>query len=149
MCERCRTVLAGRVAYLVLADSFWMLDGSRRVHSLTPVTAGGIPLGVTPDTAECPRTLDEPLPPEELRRVIAEIRDQMNREIVGQADAVASLALLGGLHVGAALPRGGRALIVGPSGVGKSALAHALRRSLEPWKLPWVATDCMDLSSPG
>jgi hypothetical protein len=28
-------------------------------------------------------------------------------------------------------------------------LAQALRRSLDPWELPWVATDCIDLTSPG
>jgi hypothetical protein len=86
---------------------------------------------------------------EELRQTVTEIRRSLAREIVGQDEAVSRLALLGGLHVGAALPRGARALIMGPSGVGKSALAATLRHALEPWHLPWVATDALDLTSPG
>lgn len=148
VCARCRTVLAGGTPYLVLADAYWMLDGSRRVRPL-PIVAAGSRSGGNSTAPESPRTLDEPLPPDELRRVITDIRDQMSREIVGQADAVAALALLGGLHVGAALPRGGRALIVGPSGVGKSSLAYALRRALEPWAPVWCMVDALNLTSPG
>lgn len=79
------------------------------------------------------------------------MRDVMAQELVGQDDVVARLALLAGLHVGAGLPRGACALIVGPSGVGKSTAIHALRRALDEggWDVPVVVTDAIDLTSPG
>jgi hypothetical protein len=150
VCAACRARLSAGEHPLEIADEYFHFDGTARElprsrGQLRPVNTGaGQAAEASPG-----RSLNEPMSAEELRHTIADIRRSMAREIVGQDEAVSQLALLGGLHVGAALPRGARALIMGPSGVVKTALAAALRRALEPWQLPWVASDCIDLTSPG
>jgi hypothetical protein len=149
-CQGCRARLRAGENLLQIADDYFHFDGTPRRLPLSGSPLRSASAGAahaTPSSTE--RSLDEPMSAEDLRHTITEIRRSLAREIVGQDEAVSRLALLGGLHVGAALPRGARALIMGPSGVGKSALAAALRHALEPWHLPWVATDALDLTSPG
>ncbi len=89
------------------------------------------------------------LSPDDLRLVIREIHDRLAAEMVGHAEVLGRLALLGGLHVGAGLPRGARALIIGPSGAGKTSLLDAFRRAMSPWGLPTVTVAAGDITSPG
>lgn len=86
---------------------------------------------------------------EELRRVIKEIRARMASQICGLREPSARLSVIGALHVSGGVTRGARALVVGPSGAGKTAIIAALRYALEPWQLPWVMTDALDLNSAG
>jgi hypothetical protein len=146
VCPECQARLRAGEAYLRIADDHWHLDGSRRMPSLAVVGRRALQGGAASPAV---RRSDVALPPDELRRVIAEIRASMQAEIVGQQEAVARLALLGGLHVGGGLTRGARALVVGASGVGKTSLTSALKRALAPWALPWVETDALDLTAPG
>ena len=145
VCASCEARLRNGESYLAIADDFWRLDGSRRTfavqaRSRTPM----------PDTVD-----DEParpiavLSPDDLRLVIREIHNRLAQEIVGHAEVVGRLALLGGLHVGAGLPRGARALIIGPSGAGKTSLLDAFRRAMSPWGLPTVTVAAGDITSPG
>ncbi|AHG89841.1 ATPase AAA-2 domain protein [Gemmatirosa kalamazoonensis] len=153
-CGPCRERLGAGEAYLVIADEYWRLDGSRRVPPLVSAAATGrshnAPLPPAP-LASSPLRPCTTLPPEALRATIAEIRAAMLAEIVGQDKAVARLALLAGLHVGGGLSSGGRALVLGPSGVGKTATIDALRHALEVggWDVPVVVVDALELTSPG
>ncbi|HVX39516.1 MAG TPA: ATP-binding protein [Gemmatimonadaceae bacterium] len=147
VCHACEGRLRAGEAYLSIADEFWRLDGSPRYQSvataLPPVRAARVAPAPTQS-----RAVGE-LPPAELRAVAREIRRQIASEVVGHCDAVARLSLLGALHVGGGLRRGGRGLLIGPSGAGKTALLSALRRALAPWGLPWVEFDAISITSPG
>lgn len=146
VCPRCRTRLDLGDPYLDIADEFWRLDGTRREARVLDSESGSAGRsGVVPRNLR-PCTI---LPPDELRRLIGDIRSSMMQRIVGEAEAVASLAVLCGLHVGAGMPLGARALIIGPSGSGKSASIAAMREALAEWDLAWVTTDAIDLTSPG
>lgn len=146
VCDACRTRLQAGEDYLTIADHYFHLDGSRRPGPRAQgigmrsarLTDGGLSL----------RPCTE-LPPAELRRLVADIRSLMSAEIVGQYEAVSRLALLAALHVGGGLPRGGRALLVGSTGVGKSSLIRAMALALEPWDVPVIRADAIDLTSPG
>lgn len=148
VCSTCRQRLKAGEEYIAIADDFWRFDGAPRARStLVNASAGRIVrVASASDKRQCTA-----LPADELRSVIAEFRTAMSTEIIGQEDAVARLALLAGLHVGGGLPRGGRALVLGPSGVGKSGSMAAMRRAVEDggWDVAWLATDCLDLTSPG
>jgi hypothetical protein len=146
VCDACRRRLDHGEDYLDLAVSYWRMDGSPRPQ---PSAAGAAFTTRAPGTASPEKRTCTALPPDELRRVVNEIRSALQAEIVGQDSAVSRLALLAGLHIGGGLPRGGRALILGPSGVGKTSLLQALRRALEPWDVAWVVTDALDLTSAG
>lgn len=145
VCWSCAERLRAGEEYLAIADRFWTLRESRRASLTVPVP----PSGIGPGAQSSRIRLGEALPPEELRGLVADIRRCMRAEVVGQDDAVGRLALLAALHVGGGLSRGGRALLLGPSGVGKTSLVGALRRALEPFAVPFAAVDCIDLTSPG
>lgn len=146
VCNLCRRRLEAGEAYLAVADDHWRFDGTRRRRTVPRdgATESGEP--VAPTKRQCTT-----LPPDELRATIAEIRSVMASRIVGQQEAVDRVALLAGLHVGGGLARGGRALVLGPSGVGKSSLIEALRDALDAgrWDVPVVFADAQNLSSPG
>lgn len=146
VCPGCRNRLELGDSYLDIADDYWRLDGSRREDQ----TLGSEP-ALASRSAVAPRDLRPCtiLPPDELRRLIVDIRSAMMQRIVGQDEAVAHLAMLAGLHVGAGMPLGARALIVGPSGSGKSASIAAMQEALAEWDVAWVVTDALDLTSPG
>lgn len=144
-CERCRERLRAGERALDIADDYWRLDGTWRLTRVTPRASHKTP-GVRSHTPRHPCTT---MQPDELRQTIADFRRDISADIVGQDEAVGRLALLGALHVGGGLSLGGRALIMGSSGVGKTALTQALRRSLEPYDVPWIAVDALDLTSPG
>jgi energy-coupling factor transporter ATP-binding protein EcfA2 len=145
VCDACRTRLQAGEDYLTIADDHFHLGGSRRPRprSASPLmpaarlTGGAV---LRSSTA---------LPPTELRSLVAHIRSLMSAEIVGQHEAVSRLALLAALHVGGGLPQGSRALLVGSTGVGKSSLIRAMALALEPWDVPVIRTDAIDLTSPG
>ena len=146
VCPSCRTRLDLGDPYLDIADQFWRLDGTRReARVLDSEHAAAAGSGVVPRNLR-PCTI---LQPDELRRLVGDIRSSMMQRIVGQDEAVAHLALLCGLHVGAGMPLGARALIIGPSGSGKSASIAAMREALAEWDVAWVTTDAIDLTSPG
>lgn len=148
VCTQCRDRLRDGESYLVIADDYWQLDGSRRAQ---PHSHVGRQVGAT-SGVRVPKRPCSALPADELRRVIAEIRAAMTADCVGQDVALARLALLGGIHVGGGVDlRGARALILGPSGVGKSLAVESLRRSLESmsFDLPWISVDALDLTSAG
>lgn len=148
VCSTCRQRLTSGEEYVAIADDFWRFDGEPRAGSPMGNASAGRIVRVATASAKRQCTV---LPADELRSVIAAFRTAMSAEIIGQEDAVARLALLAGLHVGGGLPRGGRALVLGPSGVGKSGSMAALRRAVEDggWDIAWLATDCLDLTSPG
>lgn len=145
LCDSCRRRVRGGETILGVADEYWRLDGSRRLESLK---RGGISNAARLSTNSSHGRECAALPPEELRALIAELRRRLSDEIVGQE--VARLALLSGLHVGGGLPRGSRALLIGPSGVGKSTSIEVLRRVLGDlgWTLPMVVTDAVELTAP-
>ena len=146
VCAACRERLRNGEAYLTIADDYWALDGSRRD------TPRGRRVGVRPATTR-PTTgatlPTEPMSAPELRRLVSEIRASMSSEIVGNEAGVRRLALMAGLHVGGGLARGGRALVLGPTGAGKSALVAAMLRALAAFNLPVITIDCTDLNPPG
>ena len=145
VCPRCRERLRNGESYLVIADDYWALDGSRRVP---PRGRGAEARGTASESSSTPLPT-APLPAPELRRLIRDIRETMRTEIAGNDENVSRLALLAGLHVGGGLSRGGRALILGPSGAGKSALVAAMLRGIAAFDLPVVAINCTDLNPPG
>ena len=146
VCPRCRTRLDLGDPYLEIADECWRLDGTRREARVldsdhwNAARSGVVPRNLRSCTI---------LPPDELRRLIGDIRSSMMQRIIGADQAVRELALLCALHVGAGMPLGARALIIGPSGSGKSASIAAMREALAEWDLAWVTTDAIDLTSPG
>jgi hypothetical protein len=149
VCDACRDRLKNGESYARIADETWRYDGSRRAHGEW-ATLGQAPraegrVGHGEGAASEPTF--EALPPDELRRVIAEIRQRMH-PVAGLEDEVALLSVIAGCHVGGgpAYP-GARALLVGPSGAGKTFLMSTLKDALSPFRLPWIATDCLDLSS--
>ena len=146
VCSACRERLRNGEAYLAIADDYWALDGSRR----DPFGGrkGGARRMSAQSSAEA-GVPTEPLPAPELRRLVADIRATMRSEIVGNESGVSRLALLAGLHVGGGLARGGRALILGPTGAGKSALVAAMLRGIAAFNLPVITIDCTDLNPPG
>lgn len=141
VCAQCRERLRAGESYLAVADDFYCLDGTARFTSHHPRP----PIVVRPQK-KAPSF--EPLPADELRRVIREMHEIMSSTVVGQHEACARLSLIAGCHVGGGLSHGARALLMGPSGVGKSTLVNGLRAVLDPYKLPVIAVDCIDLSSP-
>lgn len=148
VCAGCRERLRNGEAYLAIADDYWCLDGSRR--NAPRERSGGTRTkqsGVGAGTA----LPIEPLAAPELRRLVTDIRAAMRTEIVGQTiDAgVSRLALLAACHVGGGLARGGRALILGPTGAGKSALVAAMVHALAAYDLPVVHIMCTDLNPAG
>ena len=145
VCASCEARLRNGESYLAIADDFWRLDGSRRTLTVQPQSPAPVPESVVDELARPIGVLS----PDDLRLVIREIHDRLAQEIVGHAEVLARLALLGGLHVGAGLPRGARALIVGPSGAGKTSLLDAFRRAMSPWGLPTVTVAAGDITSPG
>jgi hypothetical protein len=146
LCASCGQRVRGGETVLGVADEYWCLDGSRRVapRVRNSVSRAGQASTDAPRGRECTA-----LPPAELRTLIVELRRRLTEEIVGQ-EAVARLALLAGMHVGGGLPRGSRALLIGPSGVGKSTSIEVLRRILGDlgWSLPLVVTDAVELTAP-
>lgn len=147
-CERCWPLLQGRQSVLAVADQFFHLDGSRRMISRA----------IQPDA---PRRPEVPVPsnglrecgtmaPAELRAVAAEFRRTMAARVVAQEEAVARLATLAALHVGGGTP-GSRALVVGPSGVGKTSLLSSLEAAFREGRfdVAVVRIDCIELQSPG
>ena len=145
VCASCEARLRSGESFLAIADDFWRLDGSRRTPTVR--LQSGVP--VPENESDDPALPIEVLAPDDLRLVIREIRDRLAAEMVGHAEVLGRLALLGGLHVGAGLPRGARALIIGPSGAGKTSLLDAFRRAMRPWGLPMVTVAAGDLTSPG
>lgn len=145
VCAACEGRLRQGEEYLAIADEFWRLDGTRRGGPLQ-VTMREVPGAVPFEEAARPLVV---LAPGDLRTAIREIRDRLAEEVVGHREIIDRLALLGGLHVGAGLPRGGRALLIGPSGAGKTSLMSAFRRALAPWGLPWTTIAATDLNSVG
>lgn len=145
VCETCRARLVAGESFVDIADQHWRFDGRRR-QSAKSISRVHATTGLRSERRECAR-----LPADELRRVIADIRSAMCARVVGHGGAVAHLALIAGLHVGGDLERGARALLVGPTGVGKTLLVTAMRDALEQggWDLPFVMTDALDLTSPG
>lgn len=145
VCNSCRDRLRQGEGYLVIADEFWRLDGSRRPRQPRSKT---IAISETTNSLvrEC-ASLDAP----GLRATIAEIEARMRETVVGQDNAGSRLALIAGRHVGGGLASGARILIIGPSGVGKTSLMQALRRAFEigNWRLPFTTADAPTLSSPG
>jgi hypothetical protein len=146
VCAVCRLRLKNGEEYLTIADKYWCLDGSRRPVSIRRVGRnfeGGT--GRKSGGRVC-----EPLPADELRALITDIRTSMLKRIHGQDLVVRELALLAAMHAGGGLARGARALLVGPSGVGKSSTCEAMRAALEEagFELPYVATDATDLTAP-
>ena len=146
VCDACRTRLQAGDDYLTIADDHFHLDGSRRPRPRSQGT--GLTTARFPGGGTSLRPCTE-LPPAELRSLFAEIRSLMSEKIVGQHEAVSRVALLAALHVGGGLPRGGRALLAGVTGVGKSSVISAMALALEPWDVPIVRTDAIDLTSPG
>lgn len=151
VCTRCRDRLCAGEEFLKVAGDFFHLDGSRRLKPLVSPNGG---LSKTPaGVPEPPPTGLRPcvaLPPEELRQLVAEIRAGISRDIVAQEEAVADIALLAACHVGAGLSHGARALLIGPSGSGKSQLVRAMFRQLEAFDLPpMVHVQVNELSAPG
>lgn len=145
VCASCEARLRNGESFLAIADDFWRLDGSRRTRSVQLQSRTPVP----ESEADDPARPIEVLSPDNLRTVIREIHERLAQEIVGHSEVLGRLALLGGLHVGAGLPRGTRALIVGPSGAGKTSLLDAFRRAMSPWGLPTVTVAAGDLTSPG
>lgn len=146
VCTACRERLRNGEAYLAIADDYWALDGSRR-ETLGGRKGSARRTSAQPSAGAAVPT--EPLPAPELRRLVADIRATMRAEIVGNESGVSRLALLAGLHVGGGLARGGRALILGPTGAGKSALVAAMLRGIAAFNLPVITIDCTDLNPPG
>lgn len=146
VCVACRERLRNGESYLTIADDYWALDGSRR-DTLRGGRGGARPTTAHPAPGAALPT--EPLPAADLRRLVSDIRATMRSEIVGNDAGVSRLALLAGLHVGGGLSRGGRALILGPTGAGKSALVAAMLRGLAAFSLPVITIDCTDLNPPG
>lgn len=147
-CDACRERLDEGETVLGIAAEHFDIDG--RIRAERKIGELRVRPSRSPVRADQPdRDLDVPLSPPALRGAFEVIHNRMRSEVVGQTDAVASLALLGALHVGAALPRGPRALIVGPTGAGKTHVISALLAALGPWGLPAVRVDAIDLTSPG
>jgi ATPase family associated with various cellular activities (AAA) len=146
VCPACLSRLRQGATWLAIADEYWRLDGSPRAM-LDQVTELGPP-GRETRTASSPRLLGN-MAADELRRIMKEIRTRMASRVWGLGEPVARLSLLGAMHVAGGMNRGARALLLGPSGAGKTALLGALRYALEPWQLPWVMTDALDMTSPG
>ena len=147
VCARCREQLLAGEKYLAIADRYYTLDGTRRIPPLplptAPAESSGPPMirrGLRPCTT---------LPPDELRALVRSITASMQITVCGEEDAVASLALLGAIHVGGGLPRGARAPVMGPSGSGKSTCVQALRDALAEWDIAWVFSSVADLSTVG
>ena len=140
ICDGCLARLVAGESYLGIADDHFHLDGSRRRN----IAARRSSLGRKSEKRPCAS-----LPPAELRRLIAHMRESMAAEVLGQDDAVARAALLAGLHVGGGLTRGSRALVLGSSGIGKTSLIRSMQRVLEEFDVAVVRTDSIDLTSPG
>jgi hypothetical protein len=149
-CDACRARLDDGESLARIADEHFCWDGRRRVGLQAP-RRGETPRA--PASRPAPRDDDYgfegPMSPGDLRASFQAIHRHMKAEVAGQNEAVASLALLGALHVGAGLARGPRALITGPTGSGKSHLVGALLNALAPWRPPCVRVDAIDLTSPG
>jgi energy-coupling factor transporter ATP-binding protein EcfA2 len=146
VCALCRIRLKNGDEYLHIADEYWCFDGSRR-----PVPVRRLPRTLETGTGRYSRgRVCEALPADELRALIGDIRTSMLKRIKGQDSVVSQLALLAALHAGGGLARGGRVLLVGPSGNGKSSTCEAMRAALEEagFELPYVATDATDLTAP-
>lgn len=148
VCMDCRRHLENGESYASVADRYWRWDGSRRTRSL------GVQSPRPPAAATADRRGDrEPgaLPAEELRRTIADIRETMRADYLGNDELVDRISLIAGLHVGGGLERGQRVLIIGPSGAGKTFLIQSVRKALEAagWPLIWALSDFIDFSSPG
>ncbi len=112
----------------------------------------GSPNSASGSSADCSTPLARQcatLPAQELRFLIRQVRESMLKRIVGQDKAVSQLALIGALHVGAGLPCGARALVVGPTGSGKTSIIDALHDALAEYDLRWARVDAGDTTSPG
>lgn len=147
-CASCRARLLEGETVASIADDHFTIDGRFRAERVTRVprassTSSGVHL------LHRPHDLDQPMAPDDFRRAFEEIHTAMAAEVVGQREAVGMLALCGALQVGAAPPRGPRALLIGPTGAGKTHVIGALLRALGPWGLPSVRVDAVDLTNPG
>lgn len=145
VCAACRQHLERGETYAVVTHLHWRFDGQRRrIPIIRPVANRSA-------QRETHGRAPTRLAPEELRRTIIDLDAAMRSKLIGQDAAVSRLALVAGLHVGGELERGARALVVGPTGVGKTSLVIAMRDALHDggWDLPFVLTDALDLTSPG
>ena len=146
VCDKCRARLQGGESYLSIADDFFHLDGSPRLLPWRPAIARHAAHFPASSPARRPCTT---LPADELRQLINDMRVAMSAEVIGQPDVVARLALIAATHVGGGLSRGGRALILGPTGCGKSTAIRAIAKILEPWDAPFVSVNALDLTASG
>ena len=145
VCASCRERLRNGESLLAIADEFFKLDGSRRVPP-----RGGTSTSQAKAQERASRSIPlERLSGPELRQLFLDIRASMRSEIVGHEDAVNRIALLGAIHVGGGLTRGGRAMVLGPTGSGKTSLVAAMLRAIAAYELPTVTADCLDLTAPG
>lgn len=72
--------------------------------------------------------------PEDYFAVYELLRDELSKRVIGHAEAIQILSLVGTRHLAGA--QGQRLVLAGPSGVGKSTLSRSLAEVMAmPWKL--------------
>lgn len=155
-CDACWERLRAGASVLEVADNHFRLDGERRSEGSRASVAPG-PSSVASWGAPTPRReLGSPLPPDELRALVARLRERMRRDVIGQDEAVDRFALNAALHLGGGLERGPRMLLLGPTGVGKTTILNSVRAAIAECAPaygfpipPWAVIDAIDLTSPG